>query len=439
MPLCSTKKAFAIFFLFFLVLLLLSNVHSFDDPDLSVFEDDIYFSKLNPVTEEEITIYAQIHNTGSQTTAVVRFYEGYEKNLIGEDKIVVYEKSTTLASVNWQPNYGAYNILVSIEDVKPADANLGNNEAKTTAVFYIGTSALELETGYATIEEEIERIIPISVKANQNLDNVNLDIIYQGDLNLTLMLPSQNISIRAGEIAKFYIKIKAPKINNNENRESRTVLLQASNNEFLSNIAELEISIHPSVEESNWWNTTVAACACGTIGIFAAIGGTEIGKYKFLSFVLPLYTKLNKEEILDHYTRGKIHGYILANPGDHYNSIKKALDISNGSFAYHLHVLEREGVIKSKRDGIYRRFYPSEMRLPSNANHLKEIQKLIIERIKESPGMSQTDIASSLGVASSTIHYHIQDLISADLVEAKRMGRSVRYFPNDGIIEVSCL
>jgi predicted transcriptional regulator len=422
-------------FPFFIALLFVSNTQSADDPDPSITENDIYFSKLNPEIVEDVTIFARIYNSGCSTSAVVRFYEGEERNLIGEDKITVSEKSYALGKVLWKPTYETHNVFVSIEDTDPNDIVLSNNMANVTARFYRGVSVLELSSGTATIEEGIERVIPISVSANRNLENVSLSVIYKGKLNVTFLLPPQNI--RAGETSKFYLNINVPELEEDDVLESRIILLQASNDDFESNIVELEIKIHPSVETSMWWSTTAAAAAAGTVGIFTLIGSTEIGKYKFLTLALPLYTKLNKEEILDHYTRGKIHGYIMANPGDHYNSIKKALDISNGSFAYHLHVLEREGVIKSRRDGIYKRFYPSEMRLSSNGSQLKEIQRLIIERINESPGMSQTDIASSLGVASSTIHYHVQGLISADLVEARRMGRSVRYFPNDGINEVS--
>jgi predicted transcriptional regulator len=418
-------------FPFFIALLFVSNTQSADDPNPSITEDDIYFSKLNPEIVEDVTIYARIYNSGGSTSAVVRFYEGEKRNLIGEDEVTASEESYTLAKVLWKPTYGIQNVFVSIEDTDPNDIDLSNNMANVTASFIRGVSALKLSFATATIEEGIERVIPISVSANRNLENVSLQVIYKGELNITFLLPPQNIG--AGETTKFYMNIKVPELESDDASESRIILLQASNDEYESNIMELEIRIHPSVEQSMWWRTPAAAAAAGTVGIFTMIGSTEIGKYKFLTMAVPLYTKLNKEEILDHYTRGKIHGYILANPGDHYNSIKKALGISNGSFAYHLHVLEREGVIKSRRDGIYKRFYPPEMHVSSNKSELKEIQRLIIERINESPGMSQTDIASSLGVACSTIHYHVKGLISADLVKARRIGRSVRYFPNDGI------
>lgn len=180
---------------------------------------------------------------------------------------------------------------------------------------------------------------------------------------------------------------------------------------------------------SGLWSLLLIA-VMGTLSIFALAYATEAGRYRFFGFLIPLYTKLKKEEILDHFTRGKIYGYIVANPGVHFNSIKKVLKLSDGSFSHHIHILEREGIIKSARDGTYRRFYPSEMRIPENGGSLKKSQLLIIEKIREAPGISQKDIASLMGVSSPTINYHLKELIKLGIIRAERAGMRVRYFVN---------
>jgi predicted transcriptional regulator/chitodextrinase len=188
----------------------------------------------------------------------------------------------------------------------------------------------------------------------------------------------------------------------------------------------------PSPEGYKLWGMFSAAIAgAGILLILTLIFGTDNGRYRFYSFLLPLYTKLKKEEILDDFTRGKIYGYILANPGDSYNSIKKALKLSDGSFYHHIHILEKEGIIKSARDGTYRRFYPSGMRIPSNKGSLKSSQLLIIQKIQEHPGISQKDIAALLGVSSPTINYHIKELIKLGIIRAERAGMRLRYFVAD--------
>ncbi|MCK5398126.1 MAG: winged helix-turn-helix transcriptional regulator, partial [Thermoplasmata archaeon] len=173
------------------------------------------------------------------------------------------------------------------------------------------------------------------------------------------------------------------------------------------------------------------------IGASLALGlATEVGKFSLLLIFLPLYTKLKKDEVLDTYTRGKIHGYIMANPGEHYNAIKRALGMNNGSLAYHLNVLEKEDLVKSKTSGMYKRFYPRDMIIPNGGPvHLTEAQKLILKNIEETPGISQKDIAALLGVSASTVNYHITRLVEMNAVRTERKGIGVKYFKTPMSIE----
>jgi predicted transcriptional regulator len=184
--------------------------------------------------------------------------------------------------------------------------------------------------------------------------------------------------------------------------------------------------------------TTTAVAAAGFVVILGALAATEVGKVSLLGLLVPLYTKLKKEDVLEQFTRGKIYGYILANPGDHYNSIQKALDIPNGTFAYHLRVLEKEGFIRSARYGTRKCFFPASMRVPAEDDTLKASQRLIVEKILEEPGISQRDIAESLGVSSATISYHIKGLLRLGLVETERRGMRLAYYINRDLNPAPC-
>ncbi|MEW5760242.1 MAG: winged helix-turn-helix transcriptional regulator, partial [Candidatus Thermoplasmatota archaeon] len=167
-----------------------------------------------------------------------------------------------------------------------------------------------------------------------------------------------------------------------------------------------------------------------SVGIFllAFIAKTELGKYNFFTFFfVPLYTKLRREKILDHYTRGKIHGYIIANPGEHYNAIKSALGINNGTLAYHLTVLLREGYIVASSDRLYKRFYPVGMKIP-NGKQLSYAQKLILEIVKANPGISQIDIANKLNTSIQVINYHIKILVEGNILHVERVGKATKLY-----------
>ena len=153
----------------------------------------------------------------------------------------------------------------------------------------------------------------------------------------------------------------------------------------------------------------------------ASITGTEVGKYKFLLlFFLPLYTRIKRNKLLDNESRGMIRGYIIANPGDHYSSIKRVLRFKNGKLMYHLEILERNGLIRSEALGTTRRFYPVGFRSP-NAEHVLEV-------IKDAPGLSQKEIIVKTKIKQQTVSRILMQMIENGNVRADKMGRKKHYY-----------
>ncbi len=154
----------------------------------------------------------------------------------------------------------------------------------------------------------------------------------------------------------------------------------------------------------------------------------EAARYAFLALFIPLYIKLRKEQVMDHYVRGRIYQYIEMNPGDHFSAIKKALGLNNGTAVYHLEVLEREGVLKSQMDGVYRRFYPADASLPArDGGQLSEVQVRILDVVRNLPGVAQKEIAGVLGLRQPTLSYQLGRLQEMGRIEARKDGRKVRY------------
>ena len=157
--------------------------------------------------------------------------------------------------------------------------------------------------------------------------------------------------------------------------------------------------------------------------------GTEVGKYRLLPvFLLPLYTRLHKDEVLDNETRGMIRGCIISDPGIHYNEIQRRLNLGNGKAAYHLQTLEREGVIRSVSDGRLRRFYPAGMRLSEIPVWLDRLQKLIFEVLREHDGLSQREIAAAAGVSTPTISRNVKAMAGLGVLRLERHGITVKCF-----------
>ena len=182
---------------------------------------------------------------------------------------------------------------------------------------------------------------------------------------------------------------------------------------------------------------TAAILAVTTLGALSALGAAAMAsenvKYALLMIFIPLYSKIKREQVLDHFVRGQIYGYVLANPGEHYNAIKVALNLTNGSLAHHLKTLEREQFVKSKRFGLYRRFYPMHMKIPEDGFFTpNEIQKTIVDLIRGAPAITQKEIAERLGLTPPTVNYHVSILSGHGAIRVERAGRKTHCFVVEG-------
>jgi DNA-binding MarR family transcriptional regulator len=164
-----------------------------------------------------------------------------------------------------------------------------------------------------------------------------------------------------------------------------------------------------------------------TITLFITF--TEVGKYGFFSVIGPLYSKPRKKKDENYgYIKGLVHGYIDGNPGENYSKIKKSLKLNNGTLAYYLKILEREGSVFSERDGFLKRFYPSQGRVGAEIIELTELQKRILNIIKEKPGISQKNIQERLGITQQRLNYQIKQMKNARLIKVDRDGKKTKCY-----------
>jgi len=171
------------------------------------------------------------------------------------------------------------------------------------------------------------------------------------------------------------------------------------------------------------------------MGAFSAAAGTETVKFAFLKFiVLPLYMKMGKKDILDHFVRGEIYGYIKVHPGDNYTTIRKNLDLKNGTLTYHLGVLEREGLIKSWNKDGYKYFYSKDAKIPDDGVKNPSIYDAILKSIEDSPGISVKDIAAVTGISRQLANYHIRKLAVEGRIELERKSFFKACYPKNGAV-----
>jgi predicted transcriptional regulator len=193
--------------------------------------------------------------------------------------------------------------------------------------------------------------------------------------------------------------------------------------------------VSPAVREppSDGGTIVVPAFSWGFLLVAALALGTEHGKFAIYQMLfVPLYSRIRKDAVLDNFTRGMIYGFIMSNPGVHYNFIKQKLGLNNGSIVYHLTVLERQELIKSEKVGLYKRFYPVGLTLSETGiMELNETQERLLDIVRDNPGLTQRELAERMNLSTRVINYHVGLLQRARLVSLEKAGKVTKCYATE--------
>ncbi|MGQ0536246.1 MAG: winged helix-turn-helix transcriptional regulator [Methanobacteriota archaeon] len=138
--------------------------------------------------------------------------------------------------------------------------------------------------------------------------------------------------------------------------------------------------------------------------------------------------------MLDHATRQELYDVILREPGVTLAELEGRTEISRTALLHHLRVLERHGLVIALRRGRCRHFFLNggpkspEARLAFTAIR-NDRSEGIARLVRDRPGIVQKEICAVLSIAPSVAHWHLSRLLEGGLVDARRAGRFVRYFP----------
>jgi len=178
-------------------------------------------------------------------------------------------------------------------------------------------------------------------------------------------------------------------------------------------------------------------------GGIGALGSLLVGSAFFefvkvtvlVALVSPMLARIksNREDML---TRGRLLGYLEANPGIHFSALRDALGLANGVTAYHLHFLESSGQIISWRDGKLRRYAISSLTKEEVSKIKSPIlgtRLAILEVLASSGnlGMSGPDIRKKLQISRQLLSHHLSELRTGGMIEAASEARRPNWKVSD--------
>ncbi|MFB6083213.1 MAG: winged helix-turn-helix transcriptional regulator [Halorientalis sp.] len=145
-----------------------------------------------------------------------------------------------------------------------------------------------------------------------------------------------------------------------------------------------------------------------TLRRFAAIGAAS-----------PL-ARFQSDDTSDSDAPDAIAGYVAATPGAHFSKLRDDLQLGTGETQHHLRRLVRDGVIESRKDGDYRRYFPagrfSEFEQVALGYLRRETPRGMLIALLRDPASTASGLADELGVSTPTVSKYASELETAGLL-----------------------
>jgi DNA-binding MarR family transcriptional regulator len=170
------------------------------------------------------------------------------------------------------------------------------------------------------------------------------------------------------------------------------------------------------------------AGAAGVAGLALALGARP-----FLLALAPLYSRLDKGELLEHPARRELVATIREEPGINQSDLQQRFQMGWGALLYHLQRLEAQGIVVSNRWGRSRRYFVNDRSVLPRAEGIRALKapnaRQLAELVVAHPGSTQEELAQSMGLSRSVVSKYATRLEQASLLQ-REVGRNCfRLFP----------
>jgi len=147
--------------------------------------------------------------------------------------------------------------------------------------------------------------------------------------------------------------------------------------------------------------------------------------------------------VLGHPVRSTVYRYIQTHPGIPFAAIARETGINRGTLHYHLYVLLREGLITEQQEGGRTTYF-------ENSGMYSSEEKIILSHLQSGAGGSiclflsrqrgatRTEIARWMGIAPSSVSWHLSRLSRSGIIAAEKSGRMTIYRLTAGADSLLC-
>lgn len=177
-----------------------------------------------------------------------------------------------------------------------------------------------------------------------------------------------------------------------------------------------------------------AAAAAGLAGAAVAFEPVRHGLFLLLA---PLYSRIRRNDVLDHEVRERIYQKIQTAPGMTIQELTTEAGVGWGTTVYHLARLEKEKLVVSRKFGSNRRYFANGTVAPQNAQAISilrnDVSLRIASFVRDNPGAAQKDVCENLGISPPVASKYLRRMQEASLVQSERDWRHVKYYPGENL------
>ncbi len=139
--------------------------------------------------------------------------------------------------------------------------------------------------------------------------------------------------------------------------------------------------------------------------------------------------------LLELETRRKIHEHITRVPGLHMRALQRELDLPLGTIEYNLRQMELAGLLVARNEGRRKAYFPGDNLDRRDRDILYWLRQQSPCRITivvlDAPGITFKELKGHVPLSPSTLSWHLQKLVGAEILTQEPFKRTKRYWVTD--------